>query len=79
MSPRPDGQVNSPPKAARWHHLPWRNPRDTLTITIKYRGGAEAWIEVKARGSAGRFPGYVQLFDVLKEVTQWDRKPRSSS
>ena len=79
MSERPDGQVVRAPSALRWHRLPWRNPRDTLTWTVRYRGGSEAWVEVKARGATGRFHGSTSLFDVMAEICQWDRKPRSGS
>jgi hypothetical protein len=37
---------------------------------MSYRGGAEAWVEVHARGSHGFFPGDRALVDVLWEVTQ---------
>lgn len=79
MSKRPDGQGVGAPKGRRWHSLPWRNPRDPLTVMVRYRGGPEGWIEVHARGSMGRFPGHVSLFDALAEVWQWDRKPGPSS
>jgi hypothetical protein len=48
--------------------MPYRNPRDPLSITVKYRGGPEAWYEIHARGSMGRFPGYVSLHDALSEI-----------
>jgi hypothetical protein len=75
MRRRPDGQGARAPKGRRWHSLPWRNPRDPLTVTIVYRGGPEAWVEVKARGSMGRFHGNTALFDVVAEINQWDKKP----
>lgn len=65
-------------KGGRWHLLPWRNPRTPLTITVRYRGGQEAWVEVTARGSTGRFHGATALFDVVAEVNQWDKKPPRS-
>lgn len=62
------GQQGSRPKGARWWHLPSRNPRERLSITLKYRGGPECWYEVSARGAVGRFPGYVQLHDLMQEI-----------
>lgn len=62
------GQKNSAPKALRWFGLPRRNPRDPLHLTIKYRGGPECWVEVHARGRIGRFPGTIQLVDLVKMV-----------
>lgn len=70
MSRSAGGQQHSAPKGRRFFHLPpwdWRRP---TTVTMKYRGGAEGWIEVRARGSLARYPGYVQLIDVLGEITR---------
>jgi hypothetical protein len=58
----------SVPKGHRWRKLPPRNWREPLTITVKYRGGAEAWVEVHARGDMGRFPGYVTVVELLMWV-----------
>jgi hypothetical protein len=47
---------------ARW-------PRSQkLAITIKYRGGAESWWLVEARGHHGVFPGHATLEDVMHQV-----------
>lgn len=78
MSRPPDGNEHSRPTGRRWHHLPWRNPRDVLTVKIRYTGGAEAWVEIEARGSRGAWPGHVALFDAMAEVWQWNRKPPAS-
>jgi hypothetical protein len=59
---------DSGPKGRRWRYLPGRRMRDGITLRVKYRGGAEAWVEVHGRGSMGRFPGWVPIYDVLKEV-----------
>lgn len=53
---------------SRWGRLTRRNPREELTLTIKYRGGAECWYLVKARGSHGVFPGVLALHDVMREI-----------
>ena len=66
----PLGQSGCSPKARRFFHLPSRNPRERLTLTITYRGGGEAWYEIHARGSVGRWPGYVALHDVMSEINQ---------
>jgi hypothetical protein len=42
--------------------------RETVTITVRWRGGPEAWWEVKARGRTMRFPGHDSLHDVLLQV-----------
>jgi len=62
------GHSDSAAKPLRWRfRSPW-DKRRPLTLTVTFRGGAEAWVEVHARGSAGRFPGHVALIDVLEEV-----------
>ena len=73
MSPLPDGKGARAPEGRRWFHLPWRNPRQKLTLNIRYTGGAEACIVVEARGSSGRFSGSTALFDVAQEIWQWDK------
>lgn len=45
--------------------LPFRNPRKMLTIGVSYRGGAEAWWQLEARGRVVRVPGHVCLHDAL--------------
>jgi hypothetical protein len=37
-------------------------------VTIEYRGGAESWWLVKARGSHGVFPGHAAIEDVMSQV-----------
>lgn len=72
---RPKGQVDSPPKAGRsWFcRLPaWPIRRRPLTLTLKYRGGAECWFEVHCRGGTLRRPGHVSLYDLAKDLTNSD-------
>lgn len=48
--------------------LPRWNPREPLSLQVTYRGGAEAWWEIRARGRVWRRPGWQALDDVLAEV-----------
>lgn len=57
----------------RFWGLPYRNPRVPLPLTVKLRGGAEAWVEVHCRGRIVRYPGYIAIVDVLLEACQDDR------
>lgn len=68
MRRRPQGQQVSGPKGRRWYRHPRWDRRRKLTVTIKWRGGPEAWVEVHARGSFGRFPGHTALVDVVDEI-----------
>lgn len=65
--PRREGQQNVP-KAPRWWRLRKRDPREPLTIRITYRGGAQCWYLIEARGSRGAFPGVLALHDVMREI-----------
>jgi hypothetical protein len=68
MKPPPAGHNSARAKRGRWRHLArWPRAR-SLTITVSYRGGAESWWLVKARGSQGVFPGHAQLEDVMAAV-----------
>jgi len=42
--------------------------REPITLTVTYRGGAESWWLVRARGRTVAFPGHRTLEDVLAEV-----------
>lgn len=64
----PQATQDSRPKGVRWHRLPRWPVRKPLHLTIKYRGGAEGWVEVHARGQIGRFPGHVAVLDLMREV-----------
>jgi hypothetical protein len=71
------GQQSSQPKAARWWHLPLRDRRKPLTLTISYRGGPECWYEIHARGSIGRFPGHAYLHDVMAAIYGEHQDPQT--
>jgi len=45
-----------------------RSLREPVTITVHYRGGSEAWWELKARGRTWRRPGSLCLHDVLADI-----------
>lgn len=55
------------PKASSSSLAAWDKAR-ALSITVKYRGGAECWWEITARGHVWRRPGHLHLDDVLQEV-----------
>jgi hypothetical protein len=44
--------------------------RDPLTMKVRYRGGAEAWWLIEARGRSVAFPGHMCIHDVMREVCQ---------
>ena len=70
MSRPPEASKPRRAQRGRWFHLPKRDWRQPLTVSMKYRGGDECWIEVRARGGVGRYPGYVQLVDVLADINR---------
>lgn len=70
MARPPEARSYSGPKGLRWRKLPrldWRKP---VHLTITYRGGAEAWVEIHARGDIGRYTGNAQIIDILMDITR---------
>lgn len=58
-------------KSVRWRRFP-RLPREkAVTVRLKYRGGAQAWVVVTARGESNAYPGDVMLYDLLADICQW--------
>jgi hypothetical protein len=45
-----------------------------MTLKVRYRGGAESWWLVEARGSQGVFPGSAALEDVMVQVLNEGRR-----
>ena len=64
---RRNGPSKTAPKAAT-SRSGGRNMAVPLTIMLTYRGGAEAWWEVKARGRTYHFPGHLCLHDVVARI-----------
>jgi len=54
--------------AAFWLSLSPRRARTPLPCVVLYRGGPEAWVEVRARGGVLRVPGSTSVFDVLRAI-----------
>lgn len=75
MRPDPAGRATSPQAPSRWSKLGRRDPKTPLNVVIRYRGGAEAWWLVEARGRRGAFPGHMSIHDVMREINaQWERR-----
>lgn len=66
----PEAMAAQRPSGLRWRKLPRVNWRKPTHLTITYRGGAEAWVEVHARGDIGRYPGSTAIIDVLADITR---------
>lgn len=60
---RPQGPAKQPRRA-----LPALQRRTRVTVTLTYRGGAQAWILVQARGREWHVSGDRALLDVLEDV-----------
>lgn len=69
ISRPPAGPASKSAPAARWGRYARRNRRDRLTVVIHYRGGAEAYWAIEARGSKGYFTGVTALHDAFQEIT----------
>lgn len=68
MSRAPQATEHSTPKGRGLRALPRRNRREPLHITVKLRGGPEAWVEVHARGQVLRVPGWTSVSDLVDMV-----------
>jgi hypothetical protein len=67
----PGGHRKQAPQALRRFWGLTRRPlRESTPMILAYRGGAVAWIEVRARGRTAFFTGDTLLLDVLREVCQ---------
>lgn len=64
--PEATGTVRSTSRGFR--RLPRWAPRKPLPLTLKYRGGAEAWVEIHSRGEIARFPGSTCIYDVMRHL-----------
>lgn len=51
-----------------WRRFARRDPGEWLTIRVKWRGGAEDWVMVSARGETNPIPGHRSLIDVVMAV-----------
>lgn len=51
-----------------WRKMARLGQNEEVTLRIRYRGGAEAWYEVHARGSFGRYPGDRCIHDIIRDV-----------
>lgn len=52
-----------------WFGLPAiRTRRKPVHLTIKYRGGAAAWVEIHARGRIGRYSGERSIIEILTDI-----------
>ena len=72
MSRPPQGHKAVRSTARGFRRLPRWPVRKPLPLTLKYRGGAEAWVEIHSRGEIARFPGSTAIYDVLRHITNND-------
>jgi hypothetical protein len=70
VKPAAAGQSNSAAERRRRFALPRRDPKAPLSVTLQYRGGPEAWVEIRTRGAVWRYPGYVDIASVVLEINK---------
>jgi hypothetical protein len=68
ITPPAEGQGSARRKADLLRRLAIRDARKPTTLVVTYRGGAECWVEVRARGRVYRRPGYTALSDLVLEI-----------
>lgn len=62
---RPQGTNTARRSRSSGPRLPKVDPRDAHSIRVTYRGGAEAWWKLEARGRVYIAPGHLALHDAL--------------
>jgi hypothetical protein len=70
-------KISRPPKARdaapkgrhAWRRLSRQPLRRRVRVELTYRGGASAFVEVRARGITANVQGYVPLYDLLLAIT----------
>lgn len=73
ISRPPKAQGEQPPKATYWRRFSPRDARQPISVTLHLRGGPECWVEVRGRGSVGRYPGVTAIYDVLRDINALPR------
>lgn len=61
----PQATQDSRPQGVRLRGLPRRDPRTPLGATLTWRGGPEAWVEIRARGATVRVPGHTNIAELV--------------
>lgn len=73
MRADPAGRAKRPAGASRWSQVKRRDPKTPLDVKIRYRGGAESWWLIEARGCKAAFPGHMCIEDVMAEINEGER------
>lgn len=47
-----------------------RAMRHPLPASLAFRGGPECWVSIETRGRTFRFPGYTDIYTVLRVINQ---------
>lgn len=68
ISRRLQGSPAQRAKRSSGSRLPRVDPKDSHTIVVTYRGGAEAWWRLDARGQTYVAPGHLALHDALMYI-----------
>lgn len=70
ISRRPQGTGTAAHQGVRWRRFGRRDPHEWITVRLKYRGGAEAWIVVDGRGETNAYHGATALVDLVLDINQ---------
>lgn len=68
IDPPPAAQAARRRRPRKQDKLPPWDPKSALTVVITYRGGAEAWYELRTRGRTFRMRGDLGIHDVMRRV-----------
>lgn len=64
----PGGQKRSRSKSGLPALSALGHTREPINITVRYLGGSECWFSIRARGREWKRPGYVALYDLMRDI-----------
>lgn len=65
MTAKPAGRAGKTAAKPSFHGVRQRRWEDPLPVILRFRGGAEGWVYVEARGRAQAFNGNLSILDLL--------------
>lgn len=67
IGPALDAHVTVRAQRAPLPQSAW-NPRQPITLTVRWRGGSEAYVSVEARGVKWIVPGHLSVLEMMLEI-----------
>jgi hypothetical protein len=65
-----EGHTKQPAAGRRWRTRSRRDPSEKLGVIVWWRGGAEDWWMVRARGEDNAYPGHTCISDLFHDINR---------